>query len=140
MQIFEEHLFTRTLTRFLDSVTSRLQGSAGGPVVLLATLPGEPHGLGLMMVETLLRDGGTATVNLGAEVPLEQLVQAVLTVEADVLALSFSSSYPYGRLRKNLVELRSRIPDETAVWIGGGGAQRLKRLPVGVYRKTLEDL
>ena len=140
MQIFEEHLFTRTLTRFLDSATSPSERTSGGPAVLLATLPGEPHSLGLLMVEALLCNKGQPTLNLGVEVPLDQLVQASVKVATDTLALSFSSSYPYGQIRKNLVELRSRISSDTRVWIGGGGVQRLKRLPPGVSTKTLEEL
>ena len=59
---------------------------------------------------------------------------------ADTLALSFSSSYPYGQIRNNLAELLSRIGEDAEIWIGGGSAQRLKRLPSGVFRKTLEAL
>ena len=140
LEIFEEHLFTRTVTKFLDTGIGRVDRVEGRPAALLATLPGEPHSLGLMMVEALLYDKGQPTLNLGTEVPLDQLVQASTMLGADTLALSFSSAYPYGQIRKNLVELRARIPGHIRVWIGGGGAQRLKRLPPGVSRKTLEEL
>jgi len=140
LQIFEEHLFTRTVTRFLDTATNRGGSAKDGPAVLLATLPGEPHSLGLMMVEALLCEKGRSTLNLGTEVPLDQLVLALTNVATDTLALSFSSAYPYGQIRKNVIELRSQIPSETRVWVGGAGAQRLKRLPPGVFKKTLEEL
>jgi methanogenic corrinoid protein MtbC1 len=140
LQIFEEHLFTRAVTRFLDGATSRAGRAAARPSVLLATLPGEPHGLGLLMVEALLREKGRPTLNLGVEVPLEQLAEATLETAIETVALSFSSSYPYAQIRQNLVELRSRIPVDTEIWVGGAGVQRLKRLPAGVSRKDLAAL
>jgi len=141
IEIYEEHLFTRVVTRLLDTLLTRHEpATLEEPAILLATLPGEPHGLGLLMVDVLLHESGLATVNLGTEVPLEQVVQAVTQVNAGTVGLSFSSSYPYGQIRKDLLELRSRIPSDTAIWIGGGGAQRLKRFPPGVIRKELEQL
>jgi len=141
MEIFEERLFTRVTTRLLDTSSSGGRGAAlHEPVVLLATLPGEPHGLGLLMVDALLRERGSATVNLGTGVPVPQLIRAVEGVRAGVVALSFSSSYPYGQIRKNLEDLRSRLSSDTAIWIGGAGTRRLKRLPNGVCKKDLEQL
>lgn len=141
LEIFEEHLFTRAVTRLLDTLLAghdpaRLRR----PPVLLATLPGEPHALGLLMVDSLLRESALATVNLGTEVPPEQLARAVRQLNARALGLSFSANYPYGQLRNDLLDLRSRIPSEIEIWIGGGGAQRLKRLPRGVIRKDLAQL
>ena len=124
----------------MDVATNGVERTAAAPPALLTTLPGEPHGLGLMMVDTLLCARGRPTINLGTEVPLDQVAQASAKVGADTLALSFSSSYPYGQIRKNLLELRSRILENIRIWIGGGGAQRLKRLPPGISRKTLEEL
>ena len=141
IEIFEEHLFTRCVTRLLDTLcdVSGPNGSTASPI-LLATLPGEPHALGLLMVDTLLHETGVPTVNLGTEIPLEQIAQAIEQVKAGTVALSFSSSYPYAQIRRNLEDLRSRISPEIEVWIGGGGARRLKRLPEGVLRKELEHL
>lgn len=63
-QIFEVHLLTRHLVRSLDVAMSRVGRPAGDPEVLLATLPGERHVLGLLMVEALLMHAGRATLNL----------------------------------------------------------------------------
>ena len=41
LQIYEEHLLSEVLTRFLNSEISKVQKTAKKPRVLLATLPGE---------------------------------------------------------------------------------------------------
>ncbi len=140
LHIFEEHLFTRAVTRLLDGLISAAESAADTAPVLLATLTGEPHGLGLLMAETLLCEQARPTLNLGMEVPLQQLLQAAHSIRPAALALSFSSAYPYGALRANLGELRAQMMPEIPLWIGGGGTARLKRLPTGVLIKSLQNL
>jgi methanogenic corrinoid protein MtbC1 len=118
LQVFEEHLITRHLVRFLDVATSRLGRPPGNPEVLLATFPGERHSLGLLMVEALLWRSGKATLNLGADVPMDQVVEAVCRSPVKTVALSFSACYPRGSIRAQLEELADRLPPEVTVWIG----------------------
>lgn len=53
------------------------------PKVLLTTLPGEPHGLGLLMVEALLALEGCPCVSLGVQTPQQELPQAAKAHGAD---------------------------------------------------------
>lgn len=140
LQIFEEHLLSRHLMRFLDVASSRLGRPSGAPRVLLATLPGERHVLGLSMVEALLWHGGTATLNLGADIPMDQIASAVQRSRVAAVALSFSACYPRGPIRAQLEELSERLPQDVEVWIGGSGVRRLSRLPETVVRKSLDSL
>lgn len=87
---------TRHLVHFLDVAMSRVGRPAGDPQVLLATLPGEQHSLGLLMAEVLLMQAGTATSNLGTDVPLEQIVAAAERSGVSTVALSFSACYARG--------------------------------------------
>jgi MerR family transcriptional regulator, light-induced transcriptional regulator len=140
LQVFEEHFVSRQLVRFLDVAMSRLGFPPEDPQVLLATLPGERHALGLLMVEALLRHGGSATLNMGTDVPMDQIVSAVQRTRVKTVALSFSGCYPRGPIRAHLEELVSRLPPGVDVWIGGAGVRRLPRLPSSVTRKTLDTL
>ena len=140
LQVFEEHLLTRHLVQFLDAAMSRIGRPPGDPQVLLATLPGEPHALGLLMVEALLMHAGRATLNLGAEVPLDQVVAAVERSGVKTVALSFSACYARGSIRADLEELVDRLPAGVALWIGGTGVQRLRRLPPSVQRMSLDGI
>ena len=140
LQVFEEHLLTRHLVQFLDVAMSRVGRQPGDPEVLLATLPGEQHALGLLMAEALLWHAGTATLNLGTDVPMDQIVAAVQRTEVSTVALSFSACYPRGPIRGDLEELATRLPTGVSIWIGGAGVRRLSRLPPSVQRMSLDAL
>lgn len=139
LQIFEEHLMSEVLTRFLNSEISSLQINTIKPRVLLATLPGEEHTLGLLMFAALLSARNINVTNLGGEVPLDQIVLAVERLNADVLGLTFSAAYKYENIRSNINELRDSIPENVDLWLGGDGVKRMRKLPPGVTRFTSFD-
>lgn len=141
LQVFEEHLLSEVLTRFLNSEISLLQKTAMKPRILLATLPGEKHTLGLLMLSAILSSRNVSVVNLGGEVPLDQIVAAVERFNVDVIGVTFSGTYQYESIRHNLNELRDSIAEGVDIWMGGEGAKRLRKLPVGVTKFTsLDDL
>ncbi len=139
LQIFEEHLMSEVLTRFLNTEISELQKNTRKPHVLLATLPGEEHTLGLLMFSALLSARNVNVTNLGGEVPLDQIVLAVDRLNADVLGLTFSGAYQYENIRSNMIELRDSIPENVDLWLGGEGVKRMRKLPSGVTRFTSFD-
>jgi len=139
LQIFEEHLMSEVLTRFLNREISDLQRNTSKPRVLLATLPGEEHTLGLLMFAALLSARNINVTNLGGEVPLDQIVLAVDRLNADVLGLTFSAAYKYENIRSNMNQLRDSIPENVDLWLGGEGVKRMRKLPSGVTRFTSFD-
>lgn len=141
LQIFQEHFLSQQLIRFLNSEITRLQKSARKPIVLLATLPGEEHTLGLLMVAAMLSSRGISAINLGGQVPLDQIGHAVEQFRADILGVTFSSAYQYSNIRMHLLELRNLIPDDVEIWSGGEGVRRLRKLPFGVTKfNSLEKM
>jgi len=134
LQIFEEHLLSEVLTRLLNSEISTFQKMQKGPRILLATLPGEEHTLGLLMVYALLSSRNIPVINLGGEVPLDQIVSAVSRFNADVLGISFSGAYQYENIRSNINQLRDVLPEAVDIWLGGEGVKRMRKLPPGVSR------
>jgi MerR family transcriptional regulator, light-induced transcriptional regulator len=139
LQVFEEHLLSEVLTRFLNSEISLLQKTAMRPRVLLVTLPGEKHTLGLLMLAAMLSSRNISVVNLGGEVPLDQIVAAIERFDADVIGITFSGTYQYENIRNNLIELRESIAESVDIWMGGEGAKRLRKLPKGVAKFTSLD-
>ncbi len=141
LQIFQEHFLSQQLIQFLNAEIAGLQKHAAKPRVLLATLPGEEHTLGLLMVAATLSSHGISTVNLGAEVPMDQISRAVQQFRADIVGITFSGAYQYKNIRSHLHELRELIPDDIEIWTGGEGVRRLRKLPHGVTKfNTLEKL
>jgi DNA-binding transcriptional MerR regulator len=139
LQIFEEHLLSEVLTRFLNSEISSLQKKALKPRVLLATLPGEKHTLGLLMLAAMLSSKKISVINLGGEVPMDQIVAAVERFDADVLGITFSAAYQYESIRLHLNELRESVVEGVDIWLGGEGTRRLRKLPAGVTKFTSLD-
>ncbi len=139
IEVHEEHLFTEQLTAALRA--SMPGGVAGSPRVLLTTLPGEPHSLGLLMAEAVLRLEGVETTSLGVQTPLGDVLAAAAARRSDIVALSFSSNFPAGVLIEVVAELRQRLPAPISLWCGGAGTLRVKRLPGQVVRiGRLEDI
>lgn len=129
IQIFEEHLFTEQLQAVLRNAIAQTPGGGGSPRVLLTTLPSEQHALGLLMAEALLALEGADCVALGTQTPAGDVVAAALAKEVDVVALSFSGNFPANQMSNSIAQLRSALPPRVALWCGGAGAARLKRLP-----------
>lgn len=141
LQIFHEHFLSQQLVRFLNHEIAEIPLSDQQPKVLLATLPGEQHTLGLLMLNGLLAAQGIPTINLGGNVPMDQMAQAVEQFAASVVGITFSGSYQYRQIRAHLLELRAILPSTVTIWIGGEGVRRIRKLPRGVIKFTsLEDV
>jgi DNA-binding transcriptional MerR regulator/methanogenic corrinoid protein MtbC1 len=132
LQIFEEHLYTETLQSLMRAAITALPRHAGPPRTLLATLSGEQHVLGLLMVEALLAAEAGECVSLGAQTPLDDVRRAALAHRADIVALSFSSVFPVRQASEALAALRRQLPESVAVWAGGEMTRRVRRTLAGV--------
>ena len=120
--IFDEHVYTEAATRVLRQALAALPGMPAAPRILLTTLPGETHGLGLVMAEALLALDGATCIALGTDTPPASIVRAATAHRADVVALSFSAAYPRRQVLPALQQLRRLLPAEVALWAGGAGS------------------
>jgi len=134
LQVFEEHIYSESLQLVLRQAIHALPAAhGGGPRVLLTTLPGESHALGLLMAEALLSLEGASCLSLGVQTPPAQVPGAVAAHRADIVALSFSNQLPNRAVLEGLTELRTCVPQGVEIWAGGSSrALRLPGLPEGV--------
>jgi len=134
LQVFEEHIYSECLQLVLRHAIHALPApAAGGPRVLLSTLPGEGHALGLLMAEALLSLEGAACLSLGVQTPPAQLPAAAAVHRADIVALSFSGFLPQRAVHEGLAALRGELPQGIEIWVGGASrALRSGGLPEGV--------
>jgi MerR family transcriptional regulator, light-induced transcriptional regulator len=136
LEIFEEHVYTETvqavLRQAITSIPDPDTGPASGPRVLLTTLPGEPHGLGLLMAEAMFALEGCLCINLGTQTPLWDTVLAVTAYRADVVALGFTGCMNPNQVVDSLQELRTKLPPAVQVWAGGGAPVLHRRRIEGV--------
>ncbi len=123
-EIRHEHFLSERVGDLLRSLRLPLEERADGPLVVLATLPGEGHGLGLQMAGLLLASTGCRILNLGTEVPPAQLVSLTKDLGAGALALSVSSLTKGATSAAAIRKLRKGLPRKVALVVGGDGAPR----------------
>ena len=128
LAVHEEHLYTETVGSLLRQAIVALPKANEGnePAVLLTTFPQEAHGLGLLMVESLLTLQGCRCVSLGTQTPVRDIAQAATAHSADVVALSFSVNMNTNHVVDGLTELNLLLPASIEVW-AGGAAPALRR-------------
>jgi DNA-binding transcriptional MerR regulator len=141
LAIFEEHLYTEQVQGVLRAAIQSMTRRQDSPRVLLTTLPQEQHGLGLLMVETLLAAVRVPCIALGTQTPLSDIAAAARVHRADIVALSFSAAFPLRAATAGIASLRPELAVTTTMWVGGSMAARLKNLPKGVCRlQSLADV
>ncbi len=120
--VYEEHLYSETVQSVLRSVLAPIQAGLQprAPGVLLTTIPGEAHGLGLLMAESLMTLEACRCLPLGTQTPLPDIAAAAQAHRIDVVALSFSASLDASVALPALAELRGRLPGAVQIWAGGG--------------------
>lgn len=134
------HLYTQVAESFLHASQAAVRTTGDSrPTVVLATLTGERHVLGIMMAEAVMASLAMHCIQLGAETPPLEVATAAREACADIVALSFSSYFPQRAGMRMTASLRSALPQETALWIGGDGAGRFGRpMPGVVFFDTLD--
>jgi DNA-binding transcriptional MerR regulator/methylmalonyl-CoA mutase cobalamin-binding subunit len=139
IQIFEEHLFTELTKRLLRQSIAALPAGSRRPRILLTTLPGEQHLLGLLMAETLFALEGAECIPLGTQTPLQEIGRAATAHRADAVAVSFSAAFPARQIPALLLQLRMGLPEGIELWAGGSGIARLADIEGVVPMPTLDE-
>jgi MerR family transcriptional regulator, light-induced transcriptional regulator len=125
LSIRHEHLMTECLTTQLRTLLAAHQDVDGAPLVVLGTLPGESHTLGLQMVAVYLALSAAKPRLLGANTPPDQIVAAARALGASVVGIAVSPVAEVPATRRQLRRLAAEIPSSTRLWVGGGGANAL---------------
>jgi hypothetical protein len=132
IDIHHEHLCTACVERYLQSEILSFLPRQGFPVILCSLPPGEHHLLGLLMAEAVLAEQGAVTINIGSDIPLNNLKLASISCKADVVALSFSFAYPARDVLPALSHFRRLLPEHIQIWAGGAGISVIRKKPKGV--------
>jgi 5-methyltetrahydrofolate--homocysteine methyltransferase len=71
----------------LENYLDRIEGHTKGRVVI-ATVFGDVHDIGKSLVNTILTNNGYTVVDLGKQVPIDQIIDAAVEHDADAIGLS----------------------------------------------------
>ena len=126
LEVYEEHMYAEIIQEILHTAADKLANdNEGTPRILLTTPPGETHTLGIMMALNLFMLEGAHCIYLGAQTPFNNIASAVLATHVDIVALSFSSSYPRKHVAPVLSKLQTILPERVTIWAGGDGVFHL---------------
>ena len=126
LDVRHEHFLSERLSDVLRTVRLPFEERAAGPIVVLATLPGEEHGLGLQMAALVFAWCGWQLRYLGTEVPLADLARTADDVGARVVAISISTYTRGAGAAAMLRSVRRLLPRRVGLLAGGAGAPEAK--------------
>ncbi|MFZ4514279.1 MAG: MerR family transcriptional regulator [Geothrix sp.] len=137
--LHHEHLLTEVLEDLLRRMRQILPLLAGEGRVLLCTLPGERHRLGLLMAALIFAGRGARTDLMGVDLPIASIAQAAKLLRVNRVAISLSIQHTGEPVRRMIVELKDRLSPDCLLLIGGKGAARTRRVR-GVGRMPELDM
>jgi methylmalonyl-CoA mutase cobalamin-binding subunit len=119
-----EHFLSERVGDLLRSLRLPLDERARGPKVVLGSLPGETHSLGLQMAALVLAAAGCRVLYLGTEVPVAEVATLASDLSAGAVALSASSATRGARTNGLVRRLRKMLPRRVRLVVGGDGAPK----------------
>lgn len=129
----QEHLASDVIDRVLSRVADRV-GSTEGPRIVVATLPGERHGLGARLVAAAASVDGWSVTFMGTDLPVADIATTARRVDAAAVAISVVDRDHLDDAVRGLESLRELLSPTVDLLVGGGGASMIEadRLPRGV--------
>ncbi|WP_244814586.1 MerR family transcriptional regulator [Caballeronia sp. Lep1P3] len=136
LQVYHEHLFSEaiqvTLRTLMRPLSDALRARGGRPRVLLTTLSGEGHGLGILMAEAMFLLSECDCIQLGLQTPLHDIVTAASAHDVDIVGLSFTAVLPAQGIANGLTELRAMLPSHVRIWAGGSSPALRRKFSEGI--------
>jgi methanogenic corrinoid protein MtbC1 len=124
LEIRHEHFLSERIGDLLRSLRLPFEERARGPLVVLGSLPGEAHALGLQMAALLLSAGGCRILFLGTEVPVPEMAALAKDMGARAVALSVSSATRGATTSGHIRRLRELLSKRVRLLVGGEGAPK----------------
>lgn len=121
--VAEEHFATATTRSVMAQLLARAPiRESHGKTVMTAAVAGNRHDIGIQAVCDFFEMDGWKAIQLGADVPIGDLVEAIGCFRADLLALSTTLASHLPRLRETIAAVRKTDRGEAIKILAGGRA------------------
>jgi DNA-binding transcriptional MerR regulator/methylmalonyl-CoA mutase cobalamin-binding subunit len=130
--VLDEHHYAEQARMVLLTALRSLPQTPGNSRALVTTLPGEQHGIGLLMATCMLALEGVEVLLLGVQTPLEEIVRGAVEGGCSIVGISCSEYMHRRTVASQLIRLRKLLPDRVSLWVGGGGTNNLPTMPAGI--------
>ena len=137
--IAQERLITSTVRKQVGAVIDTYNRIATGPTLVLTTVAGERHEVGLLMGALLASSRGIRCQYLGPDVPAADIAVFADKVGAAAVALSFVHADVIAQTVVELDTLAKELPPHIELWAGGVAVQSFaaEKIPARVI--VLDD-
>jgi MerR family transcriptional regulator, light-induced transcriptional regulator len=131
--ISQERLISATVRKHIGLIVETYERTARRQPIVFATLPGERHGLGLLMSAMVCASHGFKIHYLGPDLPAEEIARYAREVGAGLVALSVILHDGIDSVPSQLETLRQGLDPDVPIWLGGTASLSLDRslLPAG---------
>ncbi len=118
----QEHLATAMVRRVVTAVTQTMSVAADAPGVVVATMAGERHEIGALLVAAAATAEGWRVTYLGSDLPAKEIAEAALATAARAVAVSVVYPADRHQVMRELTVIRDLLPGEVRILVGGSGA------------------
>nr|WP_320050029.1 MerR family transcriptional regulator [uncultured Desulfuromonas sp.] len=129
--ISREHLISDVVMNQLKLFLEDEKPTRQQPHCAFVTLNGERHRLGLMMAACLFNLQGIYCSVVSDDVPTTEVPRICQELKTQAVALSFSGNYQRHKAFDDIVALRTLLPDDVQIIVGGKAVEDMS-LPPGV--------
>lgn len=119
LSITREHYATNYLIQRLAAILRTVPNATGGPVVWIGCAPGELHEIGAMLLSIYLRRAGYIVRYLGQNLPVEDLVAEVKSVQPGMVIFSATTIEAARALQPVCEQLAQIDPPRPIIGYGG---------------------
>lgn len=104
--------------QYLEPKLERKNASEEMPTIVIATVEGDIHDIGKNLVALMLRNYGYRVLDLGKDVPKEEIIETAVKEGASIIALSALMTTTMMRM-KDVVEYAKEKKVEARIMVGG---------------------
>jgi len=122
LEVRHEHFASSLVADLLRELRRPYDDRAAGPWVAATTFPGDRHEIGLLMASLVCAVRGWRVLYIGIDTPVDQIAALSREAPLSAVALSVSPTVPQAYAFALTLDLRRKLPERIAIWLGGRGA------------------
>lgn len=124
--IAQEHLASASLRNLLGALLRFYLRSDSEYTLLFATPKGEMHEFGILAAAILAISGGLNVINLGRDLPFEEILNTVKETVPKAVVLGWKASNGNEQSLNEIKQLSKKLPRKVELWVGGANSEHLQ--------------
>lgn len=118
--ICEEHLVTEACLQSLIAISHSCEAKpANGKTVLIASVAGNQHDLGIRLLALDFQLEGWRAINLGTDIPSAEINAAALKFKPELVILSAALTVQIPALQQAVTSIKETLEDKAFILVGG---------------------